>query len=186
MLWLIPACAALIAAALLIYKHFVTDRIMDGGDMENPFLKDGGVLEALPENCSLRSLHWVQNQMSYDGCFSFSLSGGPDEAVIECSFSEPDSNGYVRFEASGDDGETDSERKSLSVSPERWEQVESLLKTMVLPIYEPPEPGLSDAGENRLTVEYVSGDGTASSAMLDGSSADELYTLLTFIAREAV
>ena len=185
MLWLIPACAALIAAALLIYKHLVTDRITDGGDMENPFLKDREMLEALPDGCRLHSLHWSQNGMSFDACYSFYLTGGPDEAVMECSFSDPGADKSDRLEAGGYDEETGAERKALPVSPERWEQTERLLKSTVLPRYESPDPGLSDAEVNTLSIERIRSDGSTDTVMLDGSTANELYALLADIAREA-
>lgn len=181
MLWLIPAGAVLIAAALLAYRHFVTDRIMDGGNMENPFVEDGKVLDVLPEDSALKALDWSQSNMSYDDCYSFSLRGGPDEPVIECSFSDPGASEYGRLEIGGDD-ETS---QALPVSPERWAQVESLLKNMTLPSFEAPEPELADAAANALSIERIASDGSVSSVELDGSSADELYSLLAQIAREA-
>lgn len=57
---------AALAAGVLLYRHFVTDRIMDGGDMTNPFLTQEEVSPLLPEGGELVSLLWLRNAMSYD------------------------------------------------------------------------------------------------------------------------
>lgn len=48
-----------------LYKHFVTDRIMDGGDMENKFAN------VFQDADTLKSIHWTQSGSSYDHGFCF-------------------------------------------------------------------------------------------------------------------
>lgn len=57
---------AALAAGILLYRHFVTGRIMDGGDMTNPFLSQEEVYPLLPEGGELVPLLWLRNAMSYD------------------------------------------------------------------------------------------------------------------------
>ena len=50
-----------------LYKHFVTDRIMDGGGMENEFAN------AFRDGDTLKSIRWSQSASNYDDCFHFDL-----------------------------------------------------------------------------------------------------------------
>ena len=50
-----------------LYKHFVTDRIMDGGGMENEFVN------VFQDADTLKSIHWSQSASCYDDCFRFDL-----------------------------------------------------------------------------------------------------------------
>ena len=50
-----------------LYKHFVTDRIMDGGGMENEFAN------AFRDGDTLKSIRWSQSASNYDDCFRFDL-----------------------------------------------------------------------------------------------------------------
>ena len=50
-----------------LYKHFVTDRIMDGGGMENEFAN------AFRDGDTLKSIRWSQSASNYGDCFHFDL-----------------------------------------------------------------------------------------------------------------
>ena len=176
---------ALAAAGVLLYRHFVTDRIMDGGDMTNPFLSQEEVSPLLPEEGKLVSLFWLRSAMSYDDSYRFSLSGGPDAPMIECSFAEEGGNAGDRLELGEEDGASDESHSPAPVSRERWEQVERLLRETSLPAYRPPEANLSDAETDRIDVAWREADGTEHSAAFDGTDAAPLLTLLKEIAREA-
>lgn len=179
------ALTALAAAGVLLYRHFVTDQITDGGDMTNPFLTQEEVLPLLPEEGEFLSLFWVKNAMSYDDCCRFHLSGGPDAPVLECSFAEENGSAGERLELGGEDGTSGKTYAPAPVSRERWEQVERLLREMSLPAYQPPDPNLSDAETDRLDVTWTEADGTEHSAAFDGTDAAPLLSLLKEIAREA-
>lgn len=176
---------ALAAAGVLLYRHFVTDRIMDGGDMTNPFLTQEDVSPLLPEGGELVSLFWLRNAMSYDDSCRFFLSGGPDAPVIECSFADENRNASDRLELGGDDPETGEQYAPASVSRARWEQAERMLRELSLPAYQSPDPNLSDAETDRIDVTWKEADGTEHSAAFDGTDAAPLLTLLEEIAREA-
>lgn len=176
---------AALAAGILLYRHFVTDRIMDGGDMTNPFLTQEDVSPLLPEGGELVSLFWLRNAMSYDDSCRFFLSGGPDAPVLECSFAEENGNAGARLELGGDDPKTGEQYAPVPVSCARWEQTERLLRETSLPAYQSPEANLSDAETDRIDVTWKEADGTERSAAFDGTDAAPLLELLKEIAREA-
>ena len=179
------ALTALAAAGVLIYRHFVTDRIMDGGDMTNPFLPQEEVSPLLPEGGKLVSLFWLRSAMSCDGSYRFSLSGGADAPVLECSFAEENGNAGDRLELGEEDWASGELNSPAPVSRMRWEQAERLLRETSLPAYQPPEANLSDAETDRIDVTWKEADGTERSAAFDGTDAAPLLALLKEIAREA-
>ena len=179
------ALAALAAAGILLYRHFVTDRIMDGGNMTNPFLSQEEVSPLLPEDGELVSLFWLRNAMNYDDCCRFSLSGGPDAPVLECSFTEENGNAGDRLELGEENRASDEPHAPAPVSRMHWEQVERLLRETSLPVYQPPDPNLSDAGTDRIDVTWRGADGAEYSAAFDGTDAAPFLALLKEIAREA-
>ena len=179
------ALTALAAAGVLLYRHFVTDRIMDGGDMTNPFLTQEEVSPLLPEGGELVSLLWLRNAMNYDDCCRFSLSGGPDAPVLECSFADESGNTGDRLELGEEDWASGEAHAPAPVSRTRWAQAERMLREMSLPAYQPPEANLSDAETDRIDVTWREADGTERSAAFDGSDAVPLLELLKEIAREA-
>lgn len=176
---------AALAAGILLYRHFVTGRIVDGGDMTNPFLAQEEVSSLLPDGRELVSLFWLRNAMSFDDSFSFFLSGGPDAPVLECSFAEEGGNAGDRLELGGDAPKTGEQYAPAPVSRECWEQTERLLREMSLPAYQPLEVNLSDAETDRIDVTWKEADGTEHSAAFDGTDAAPLLELLKEIAREA-
>lgn len=179
------ALTALAAAGVLLFRHFVTDRIMDGGDMTNPFLSQKEVSPLLPEGGKLVSLFWVRNAMSFDDSFCFSLSGGPDAPVLECSFAEEGGNAGDRLKLGEEDWASGESRAPAPISRARWEQAERMLRELSLPVYQSPEANLSDAETNRIDVTWREADGTERSAAFDGADAAPLLELLKEIAREA-
>ena len=179
------ALAALAAAGVLLYRHFVTDRIMDGGDMTNPFLTQEGMSRLLPEDGEFVSLLWVRNAMRSDDCYRFFLSGGPDAAAFECSAADESGGNGDRLELGGDVSETGEVRCAAPISHERWQQVERMLRETSLPVYQSPDPNLSDAETNRISIVWRQKDGTESSAAFDGTDADPLLELFREIAKEA-
>ena len=182
---IVAIALAALAAGILLYRHFVTDRIMDGGDMTNPFLSQEEVSPLLPEGGELVSLFWLRNAMSYDDSCRFFLSGGPDAPVLECSFADENGNAGARLELGEEDPETGEQYAPASVSRERWEQVERLLREMSLSAYQSPNPNLSDAETDQIDVTWREADGTEHSAAFDGTDATPLLELLKEIAREA-
>lgn len=176
---------ALAAAGVLLYRHFVTDRIMDGGDMTNPFLTQEEVSPLLPEDGELVSLFWLRNAMNYDDSCRFSLSGGLDTPVLECSFAEESGNAGDRLELGEEDWASGETHSPAPVSREGWEQVERMLRETSLPAYQPPEANLSDAETDRIDMTWREADGTERSAAFDGTDAAPLLELLKEIAREA-
>lgn len=179
------ALTALAAAGAMLCRHFVTDQIMDGGDMTNPFLSQEDRSPLLPENGGFVSLSWVQAAMSDSDCYRFFLSGGPTSPVLVCSFVEADGNAYGRLELGGEDPGTGETRAPAPVPGTRWEKVERLLRETSLPAYRAPDPDLSDATTNRIDIVWGQEDGVMRSAAFDGTDAASLLDLLQEIAREA-
>lgn len=172
--------AAVAAAGVRLYRHFVADRVMDGGDMENPFLAEEEVWPLLPEDCTLVFLSWSQNAMSYDDSYRFSLGGGPETPYMACFFT---ADGR-RLELGTEETETGEEAPGAALSREKWEQVERLLREMSLPRYQSPEPGLSDAVTNCLSLVRMR-DGQRETVDFDGTDAIPLGELLRETAQEA-
>ena len=179
------ALTVLAAAGVLLYRHFVTDRIMDGGDMTNPFLSQEDKFSLLPEGGELVSLFWLRSAMSCDDSSRFFLSGGPDAPVLECSFAEENGNAGDRLELGEENWASGELNSPAPVSRVRWEQVEQLLREMSLPAYQSPDPNLSDAETDRIDVTWKEADDTERSAAFDGTDAAPLLALLKEIAREA-
>ena len=67
LLWIFLIGAVVGIAMLGLYKHFVTDRIMDGDGMMNEFAN------AFRDGDTLKSIRWSQSASCYDDCFRFNL-----------------------------------------------------------------------------------------------------------------
>ena len=56
-----------------LYKHFVTDRIMDGGDMENK------LANVFQDADTLKSIHWTQSGSSYNHGWCIDTEGSGEK-----------------------------------------------------------------------------------------------------------
>lgn len=93
-----------------LYKHFVTDRIMDGGGMENEFAN------AFRDGDTLKSIRWSQSASNYDDCFHFDLEETDGAYTISgwCIDTEGTRERVERIDA--------------PLTPEQWAEVEACLR----------------------------------------------------------
>ena len=144
-----------------LYKHFVTDRIMDGGGIANEFAN------AFREGDTLKSIRWSQSTSSYDGCFRFDLEETDGVYTI---------SGWC-VDTEGDHGRV--ERTDAPLTAEQWAEVEQCLRDNW---HQPPKvlpEGLSvlDGMESHLSITSVR-EGETLTAEYNGEYEHALEGLL--------
>ena len=144
-----------------LYKHFVTDRIMDGGGMENEFAN------AFRDGDTLKSIHWSQSASNYDDCFHFDLEETDGAYTI---------SGWC-VDTEGDRGQV--ERTDAPLTAEQWAEVEQCLRDNW---HQPPKvlpEGLSvlDGMESYLSITSVR-EGETLTAEYNGEYEHALEGLL--------
>ena len=161
-----------------LYKHFITDRTMDKGGMENP--NAAGTTDEnqeVSETAELVSFCWYQGDMSYDRCFSFELSDlGQEEPVLYCDYVDAKTGEHITL----GDSEYD---LCPPVPTERWAELASFLRTAELPPYHAPDPNLLDATNSLIHVQWREGSEQFTNNY-NGIQAYDLLALLTTIAQE--
>ena len=93
-----------------LYKHFVTDRITDGGGMVNEFAN------VFQDADTLKSIRWTQSGSSYDHGFCFDLEEADGAYTI--------SGWCIDTEGSGERVE----RTDAPLTAEQWAEVEQCLR----------------------------------------------------------
>ena len=129
-----------------LYKHFVTDRIMDGGGMENEFAN------AFQDADALKSIHWTQSGSSYDHGFCFDLEEADGAYTI---------SGWCID--TGGSGER-VERTDAPLTAEQWAEAEQCLRDNW---HQPPKV---------LPDGLVVLDGTESSLLITSQREGETLT----------
>ena len=172
-LMLALAVALCTLTGCLLYRHFVTDRIMDGGDgMENP--------DARRSAMELVELSWWQNHMYFGSCFSlqFYLIGG--EPALTGSFLDQNNGEDLR------ESQVDAFSHPIAwpVTWVQWYELQQALEEQELPEYSSPSDYACDETDSMITVVWRTDDGTITQT-LDGRYASELETLALRIAQEA-
>lgn len=171
----------LIIGGIFMYHHFVLDRIMDKGGMENP--NAGSEPEETRENsetAELVSFHWYQNAMSYDGCFTFGVYAAGEDAPdprLYCSYTDMETGQRIEV---GDECDI---AACPTVPLDRWKELSDFLRNAELPAYRGPAPNLPDATNSKIQVTWCGGD-EQFTGNYDGTSAHELLILLQDIAGE--
>ena len=128
--------------------------------------------EDVPENAVLKEVSWSQTAMSADECFWFT-AGRPqwdteaDGRFLNCEFRAED-GGFV-------------ERRDAPLSDAQWTELESLIHTLALLPYTPPDENLLDAANSEITLTWKNGGETVKKRYA-GSNADTLYALLLELA----
>ena len=166
---------------VFLYRHFVLDKIMDWGGMENPdAVSEPEETQEIPETAELVSFHWHQNGMSYGDCFTFRIyvaGQDPPGPRLRCSYTDMET--YERIEI-GDELEDEA---CPPVSLERWAELSDFLRNAELPAYRAPDPNLLDATDSRIQVTWCDGDEQFTNCY-DGTYAHDLLKLLQDIAGE--
>ena len=129
-----------------LYKHFVTDRIMDGGDMENKFAN------VFQDADTLKSIHWTQSGSSYDHGFCFDLEEADGAYTI--------SGWCIDTGGSGEKVE----RTDAPLTAEQWAEIELCLRENW---HQPPQ---------LLPDGLVVLDGTESSLLITSQREGETLT----------
>lgn len=144
-----------------LYRYLVTDRIMDGGDMENKFAN------VFQDADTLKSIHWSQSASIYDGCFLFDLEETDGAYTI--------SGWCVDTEGSRERVE----RTDAPLTAEQWAEIELCLRENW---HQPPKvlpEGLIvlDGTESSLLITSQR-EGETLTAEYDGEHEDALRQLL--------
>ena len=180
--WMIAAAviAVLVIVGMFRCRHFLTDRIMDGGGMETPFLPETESEETreVSETAELVAFFWHQNAMSYDDCFTFEIHAvEQDSPILRCDYTDVETGERIEI------GDYDY-AACPPVSPERWAELSDFLRRARLPACREPDPNLPDATSSRISVEWREGGGQFT-IEYDGIHANDLLELLQDIAEEA-
>ena len=129
-----------------LYKHFVTDRITDGGGMENEFAN------AFQDADTLESIRWTQSGSSYDHGFCFDLEEADGAYTI--------SGWCIDTGGSGEKVE----RTDAPLTAEQWAEVEQCLRDNW---HQPPKV---------LPDDLIVLDGTESSLRITSQREGETLT----------
>ena len=110
LLWIFLISAVVGIAMSGLYKHFVTDRIMDGDGMMNEFAN------AFRDGDTLKSIRWSQSASCYDDCFRFDLEETDGAYTISgwCIDTEGSRERVERIDA--------------PLTSEQWAEVETCLR----------------------------------------------------------
>lgn len=129
-----------------LYKRFVTDRIMDGGGMENEFAN------AFRDGDTLKSIRWSQSASNYDDCFHFDLEETDGAYTVSgwCIDTEGTRERVERIDA--------------PLTPEQWAEVEACLRENW---HQPP----TALPEGMLVL-----DGAESYLCITSQREDEIFT----------
>ncbi len=121
----------------------------------------------------LVSFSWSQSHSNADYCFCI-------------SFGEPENDNppghYLNCEFISDDGES-VDCCDVPVSDEMWEKLETLLCSVQLPIYSPPDPYLMDAADSHIRIIQIE-NGRKITVRHNGEYAHELFNAVTKLAME--
>ena len=144
-----------------LYKHFVTDRITDGGGMVNEFAN------VFQDADTLKSIRWTQSGSSYDHGFCFDLEEADGAYTI--------SGWCIDTGGSGEKVE----RTDAPLTAEQWAEVEQCLRDNW---HQPPKvlpEGLSvfDGMESHLSITSVR-EGETLTAEYNGEYEHALEGLL--------
>ena len=161
LLWIFLIGAVVGIAMSGLYKHFVTDRIMDGDGMMNEFAN------AFRDGDTLKSIRWSQSASCYDDCFRFDLEETDGAYTI--------SGWCIDTEGSRERVE----RTDAPLTPEQWAEVEQCLRDNW---HQPPKvlpEGLSvlDGMESYLSITIVR-EGETLTAEYNGEYEHALEGLL--------
>lgn len=145
-----------------LYKHFVTDRIMDGGNMTNPDAR------SFREDETLLGLEWTQRQMNDGDCFRFDLTQTDGVYTISGCCADPVGDGALV------------ERENAVITADQWAQVEQCLRNdwHILLRETPHDEAAGDETGSTLCITSKTPDGNIGSAVYDGEKECELADLL--------
>ena len=161
LLWIFLIGAVVGIAMSGLYKHFVTDRIMDGDGMMNEFAN------AFRDGDTLKSIRWSQSASCYDDCFRFDLEETDGAYTI--------SGWCIDTEGSRERVE----RTDAPLTAEQWAEIEQCLRDNW---HQPPKvlpEGLSvlDGMESYLSITSVR-EGETLTAEYNGEYEHALEGLL--------
>lgn len=187
----------LIFGGFFMYRHFVTNMIMDGPNMENTYPEESESQKKreLSEMAELVEFSWNQSAMSFSDCFYFWMKItdlDPQVPYLYCDYTDRDTGERITLgdemfiyragRPSKNASESDAERNP-SVPLERWRELADFLRTAELEPYSPPSPDLLDATTSKIELTWTDGDQTFTECY-DGRSAYDLRELLQDIVRE--
>ena len=130
---------------------------------------------AQPEPPALRELAWSQTAMSSSEFFLFTLGRSQEDRQLEGHF--------LNCEFQSAEGEW-IQRQDAPLSDGQWAELEALLRELTLSPYVPPDEGLLDAGDSRITVRWEGG-GKPAEVHYGRNGAGPLYAYLCALAMQA-
>ena len=172
LVWLFGLAAILLTlAGCSLYRHFVTNQIMDGGGMENP--------DAMRDGMELIEFSWHQNHASGSRCFALDFYLEDEIPVVSGSFQSRNSAEVLQ---SGKD--TSSKVTSWPLTWVQWFDLQHTLAATELPEYRSTSSDVSDETDSRITIVWRDG-GEEKTVTLDGSNAETLEVQVLDLVQEA-
>ena len=168
---IVLAAILLTLAGCLMYRHFVTNQIMDGGGMENP--------DAMRDGMELIEFSWQQNHASGSRCFALDFYLEDEIPVVSGTFQSRTGDEVLQ---SGKDAS--SKVTSWPLTWVQWFDLQHTLAATELPEYRSPVPVASGETDSRITIVWRDG-GDEKIVTLDGSNAETLEAQVLDLAQEA-
>lgn len=161
-----------------LFRHFITNQIMDGDNMENPFPPEIAVENtAVSETAELVSFSWHQSAMNYYDCFSFDFfSNGQNGPALRCKYTNGETGECIEI------GDWDDET-CVPFPSEKWEALSHFLRGAELPAYCEPDLEISDATDSSICVTWRDGEEQFTNHY-DGECAHDLLALVKGITQE--
>lgn len=161
-------------AGTLLFRHFVTDRIMDRGGMENPFPPIDAELPEIPEDAVLCSLNWGQSASNEYESFRFDLTQEDADCLLSGRYVDPENDRVV-------------EAENVRLSGEDRQRIAQCLRDgdhTTLPAHTDDET-VYDETRSSLAVCWITADSSRISAKYDGRGEDTLAALLKSLLAES-
>ena len=174
MIWILLAGVLVGLALSGLYKHFVTDQIMDRGGMENPFPPIDTELPEIPEDAVLCSLNWGQSASNEYESFRFDLTQEDADCLLSGRYVDPENDRVV-------------EAENVRLSGEDRQRIAQRLRDgdhTTLPAHTDDET-VYDETRSSLAVCWITADGSRISAKYDGRGEDTLAALLKSLLAES-
>lgn len=165
------AAILLTLASCSLYRHFVSNQIMDGGGMENP--------DAVRDGMELIEFSWHQNHASGSRCFALDFYLEDEIPVVSGTFQSRNSDEVLQSSKGASSKVT-----SWPLTWVQWFDLQHTLAATELPEYRIPAPDASDETASRITIVWRDG-GEEKAVILDGSNAETLEAQVLDIAQEA-
>ena len=166
------AAVCLTLTGCMLYRHFVTDQIKDGGGgMTNPnAVTDDGK--------ELVKFSWQQAHTDLGRCFALDFYIDDEVPLMRGSFQSRSSDDILQIG-------TDASLRAIpcSLTWVQWFDLQRELAATELPEYHHASSEASDEADSRIVIVWLC-DGVEKTLTLDGSNAESLESYVLNLAQE--